>query len=153
MKTVVKVWPCLVRGAGADAELLVFDHPVQAAGVQIPKGGHEAGEGLEAGALRELLEETGVSSCEVVRHLGRTERVMRGGPHWDGPPERQVHEVFLLRPTIELPDTWEHRADGSEVERGLVFRCRWIRLEDDLSFFIPYFAEVAILVRDSLRAA
>ena len=44
------------------------DHPN--AGTQVPAGRLEAGEDVEAGLLRELEEEAGLTRAQIVRKLG-----------------------------------------------------------------------------------
>ena len=60
---VEKVCPYVMRGAGHGAEVLVFSHPL--AGIQLVKGTLEPGECVEAGALRELAEESGLTGSVV----------------------------------------------------------------------------------------
>ncbi len=55
---VEKLCPYLLRGFGAEREILAFRHPF--AGWQLVKGTREADEPVEAGALRELAEESGL---------------------------------------------------------------------------------------------
>ena len=65
--------------------LLVFRQPDRAgAGVQVPGGSVEAGEALEAAALREAREETGLGELVVQSYLGSIEydlKVDVGAPH------------------------------------------------------------------------
>jgi len=53
-----KVCPYVLRGAEDGPEVLAFRHPL--AGCQLVKGTLEPGESVEAGALRELAEESGL---------------------------------------------------------------------------------------------
>lgn len=64
--------PCVVREGIEGPELLVFDHPL--AGTQLPKRTLEPNEEPLDGALRELREETGLLSVEMVRYIGRWTR-------------------------------------------------------------------------------
>jgi ADP-ribose pyrophosphatase YjhB (NUDIX family) len=91
--------------------LLVFRHPV--AGVQIPKGSVESGERPEDAVLRELAEESGVTSARILRSIGRHEIEVGAGPTETGPLELQVWHTFLLAAGEELPETWSHRVSGS----------------------------------------
>ncbi|HFE66125.1 MAG TPA: NUDIX domain-containing protein [Chloroflexi bacterium] len=52
----------------AERELLLFQHPT--AGIQLPAGTVEAGEGLETAVLRETAEETGLTAVTIQRCLG-----------------------------------------------------------------------------------
>lgn len=49
-------------------ELLLFQHPY--AGIQLPAGTVELGEGLETAVLRETAEETGLTDVTIHRYLG-----------------------------------------------------------------------------------
>lgn len=108
--TANKVCPVLLRGRGSSVEILVFEHPV--AGCQVVKGSIEAGESQEAAALRELSEESGITSARVTRHLGT----------WVSGFEGQVWAFVLCEPDSLLPESWVHQAadDG-----GHDFRFFW----------------------------
>ncbi len=127
MQVVRKVCACVVREGVEGPEVLVFDHPM--AGTQLPKGTLEPSEEPLDGVLRELGEETGLRSVDLVRHLGQWTRWTGAGPDENGDPERHDWEVFLLRPVCELPMSWSHIAFGSAAEIGKEFRCRWLRLD------------------------
>jgi 8-oxo-dGTP pyrophosphatase MutT (NUDIX family) len=62
-----KVTAFVTRETTGGRELLVFRHPN--AGVQLPAGTIEPGESPEDAVLREVWEETGLTSVEVVRCL------------------------------------------------------------------------------------
>lgn len=108
--TPTKVCPVVLRRRDSVVEILAFEHPL--AGFQWVKGGIDAGESVEAAALRELTEESGIATASVVRHLG----------HWPSGVDDQVW-CFLLCETLQtLPDAWTHhtRDDG-----GHLFRFFW----------------------------
>lgn len=120
MHLVWKLCACVVREGAEGPELLVFDHPQ--AGTQIPKGTLDEGESHRDGVLRELAEETGVADVEIVRSVGTWDRQV-------SPTEKHKWEVFELRPTAPLDEDWIHAAEGSEIEKGLMLRCHWLRLD------------------------
>ena len=63
-----KVCPVVLKNAGGIWLILAFRHPI--AGCQLVKGTIEAGESAAAAALRELFEESGVTSAAVVSDWG-----------------------------------------------------------------------------------
>ncbi len=151
MRVVRKVCACVVRQGGGGPEVLVFDHP--SAGTQLPKGTLEPNEDATDGVLRELAEETGVVSVDLVAQFGRWVRFAGAGPDEKGAMERHEWELFLLRPTSPLPASWTHAAVGSAEESGKMFRCRWVTVEDDLSGELhPLFAPVSGLLQKVVRA-
>jgi ADP-ribose pyrophosphatase YjhB (NUDIX family) len=72
--TVHKVAALITRGEGAGRELLVFRHP--SASIQLPAGTVEMGEEIEAAALREVHEETGLTDVAIVARLAMMAEVM-----------------------------------------------------------------------------
>jgi 8-oxo-dGTP diphosphatase len=91
----------IVRGL----ELLVFEHTSEypTAGIQVPAGGLEAGEMLEAGGLREAFEETGLTDLTVQGSLG-------SGLYTNGMVQQIWHFVWLT--TTDSRDSWAHLAEG-----------------------------------------
>lgn len=145
-----KAVACVVRDVAGASELLVFDHPT--AGTQIPKGTMEPGEDVAAAALRELAEESGVRDAVVHGLLGVWTRTAGAGPREQGAPERHDWHVVLVRPRIALGDRWDHIATGSPEEEGLVFRFRWVRVDDALPARLhPLFGAVAEILRRAVR--
>jgi 8-oxo-dGTP pyrophosphatase MutT (NUDIX family) len=67
----------VVRRLGGLLEIAVVHRPVQH-DWSFPKGKLEPGETLDGAALREVLEETGMT-CELLRFIGHTEYVDRKG--------------------------------------------------------------------------
>lgn len=70
-----KVTAFITRKAGRD--LLLFEHPN--AGVQIPAGTVEDDETPEEAAVREGVEETGLTSLSIRRYLGYREETLPEG--------------------------------------------------------------------------
>lgn len=87
-----------------EQSLLVFrqpDFPNQ--GVQVPGGGVEAGEALEAAALREAREETGLTELIVQSYLGSVEYQLKVDV---GPPH--LRHFFHLTHVGPAPARWQH---------------------------------------------
>jgi 8-oxo-dGTP pyrophosphatase MutT (NUDIX family) len=105
-----KACPVVLRSANGQTEVLAFEHPL--AGFQLVKGTIEPGESVEAAALRELAEESGIQSAVARRSLGT---------HAPGSPE-QVWAFVECVPSEALPSAWIYRtADGG----GHSFRFFW----------------------------
>ena len=68
MTLIEKVVSVILRDINQRTEILVFKHPI--AGIQIVKGTVETNEELEKAALRELYEESGISSAHIHSYLG-----------------------------------------------------------------------------------
>ena len=93
-------------------------------GVQVPAGRLDPGESPEHGLAREVEEETGITGVSVVRRLADAdefERLYGRGPH-------RSH-AFHADVAADGPDEWEHRVGGSGADAGLVYLCRWVRLD------------------------
>ena len=113
------------------AEVLVFDHvPDGGSGVQVVAGGLEAGETPQQAALREAGEETGRSDFRVVGFLGSA--VWLNTKH----TKRELRHFIHLTAPDDLPDTWQHCADGH------LFSFRWeplhaARVNWNMDAFLP----------------
>jgi 8-oxo-dGTP pyrophosphatase MutT (NUDIX family) len=84
--------------------LLVFRQPdFPGAGIQIPGGSVEKGEGLEAAALREAQEETGLTELVLQSYLGSVEYELKVDV---GPPH--LRHFFHLAYAGPLAPAWQH---------------------------------------------
>jgi 8-oxo-dGTP diphosphatase len=117
----------VTRERGERTELLVFedpDHPQM--GVQVPAGRLDPGEELEAGLLRELEEESGLTAVHIVRELPAFEE------HY---PSRYENHGFLVALDGDAPDEWEHVVVGAGDDAGFVFHYRWAPIEPGFRLF------------------
>jgi 8-oxo-dGTP diphosphatase len=117
----------ITREREGSRELLVFehrDHPDE--GLQVPAGRLEPGEELEAGLLRELEEESGLTNVRILGELPGFE---------DHYPSRYENHGFHVVLDEEAPDQWEHVVIGEGDDAGLVFRYRWIPITADPHLF------------------
>lgn len=105
-----KVCPVVLRSDGGALQILAFHHPL--AGRQLIKGTIEAGESVEAAAVREFHEESGIAAARIVRHLGT----------WASGFEGQVWAFVECAVDETLPDAWVHDAPD---DGGHAFRFFW----------------------------
>ncbi len=107
---------------------------------QLPQGGVDPGEDIEAAARRELFEETGVSSAVVIGRMDG--EVTYDWPPYHGPP----HRLGRWRGQSQ---TWlAFRFEGAESEIDLTGAAagesvefdawRWERLERIADLVVPY---------------
>jgi|GEM_PF-500113 len=123
-----KVLAYLVRFPEGVPQVAVFDHvDAPEAGTQVPAGTLEEGESPEAACLREVAEESGVTSARVLRFVGTYDYTHRA--------RRELHRrhVFLLSAPGDLPDTWTHSVTGPGEDRGMPFRYFWLPPEEALA--------------------
>jgi 8-oxo-dGTP pyrophosphatase MutT (NUDIX family) len=125
-----RVLAYVTRERDGRRELLVFDHRDHpSAGTQVPAGRLEPGEDLEAGLLRELEEEAGLTNARIVRKFAMFE------------PRTLPHGVAYTNHAFEVeapdaPDTWEHEVRGDGDDAGLVFVYRWEPLSAKLRLWL-----------------
>lgn len=107
-------------------ELLVFDYPtVPEAGTHLPGGGVEAGERPDDAAIREVIEETGISGTLALQGVVGVQQ----SRYDTGQPCINIY--FHLR-TNEHRGRWSHTmiGDPSAWDTGLQVTCRFVSLDD-----------------------
>ncbi len=104
-----------MRERAGSRQILVFRHP--SAGIQFVKGGLENGEVPAEGALRELAEESGITSVSTVKDKGT----------WNAVLSKHLWHFFLCSVDGELEEEWDFYTldDG-----GLIYHFFWFDLED-----------------------
>ena len=113
-----KVCPVVLRNVDGQTSILAFEHPL--AGFQLVKGSIEANETLEDATLRELAEESGITSARLTGSFGM----------WDSEQDNHVWWFGQVATDSTLPDAWEHHTlDGG----GLVFKFFWQPLNSPLT--------------------
>ncbi len=91
----VKVCPVVLRKSGNNRELLLFEHPL--AEVQLVKGTLEQSDiSIESAALRELEEESGLSSVSRTHYLGS----------WESGFQNHLWHFVLCEIKQQLPNNW-----------------------------------------------
>ncbi len=120
-----KACAIVMREGEHGKEVLVFLHPSK--GIQFVKGTIESGESSADAALRELAEESGITSARVHRSIGT----------WYSDVNEHIWEFFEIHVPHTLPETWRHVTND---DKGQVFDFRWHTLADSptLAWHRPY---------------
>jgi len=108
--TVVAAGGVVLEGSGADRRVLVVHRPAYDDWT-LPKGHVDPGEDVDAAALREVVEETGVRA-RIVREAGSTEHLVRLR---EGEARKVVH-WFVMRPDGADSGDPARRAPDDEVD-------------------------------------
>lgn len=133
----------MIRKKIDSLELLVFSHPF--AGWQLVKGTIEPGENPQMAALRELEEESGITSLKIQKFIANFDYTIKVMANEKGTDEVQRWHLYLLQDhELILKDSWEHQASGSKEEEGLIFKFFWIQLNGNYSSeFHPVFLRLS----------
>lgn len=128
MKRMAKAIAYVTREASDGLrELLVFDHrDYPEAGLQVPAGTVDAGETPEVAVMREVVEESGLEGCVLIRKLAVYD--------WSNPETGVINErhVFHLAAPPGTAEAWTWvETDGGRISEleGYVFLFRWIPLD------------------------
>ncbi|RWZ60659.1 NUDIX domain-containing protein [Halobacillus fulvus] len=114
MTPIQKAYGYIVRYQNGKPQVLVFEHPVKEAGIQIPKGTVEVGETPRKAVIREMMEETGLVNLEVEELLA--------DDLWRNDGGLLHHRFFYRIKSTEQQDQWFHAPSGGGKEDGLIFR-------------------------------
>ena len=116
------VCPVALHPDGAPLRIPVFEHPL--VGLQLVKGGLRENERFEAGAARELFEESGLETRSAL-YLGASEHIQ----------ENTIWHFSLCRLAPPVRDAWQHfcKNDG-----GNLFKFKWLEVNDAGQLTPPY---------------
>ncbi|MYL18806.1 NUDIX domain-containing protein [Halobacillus litoralis] len=118
VEPVWKVYGYITRFYKEKPQVLVFQHSVPEAGIQIPKGTVNPGEDPLHAVVREMVEETGLNSVYVEKLLAVDTWINE-----DGKPHKRC---FYQLHTPEVKGSWLHEPSGGGEEKGLTFHFFWI---------------------------
>ncbi|EKE30875.1 MutT/NUDIX family protein [Salimicrobium jeotgali] len=118
IEPVKKAYGYVIRYRDGKPQVLVFQHPIKEAGIQIPKGTVKIGEDTYDAVIREIKEETGLEKFTVEKLL--VDDLWRND---DG----AIHNRFFYKINVtEERDQWHYKPTGGGEEEGLMFKFFWI---------------------------
>ena len=124
MEPIKKAYGYVTRIMAGKTQVLVFQHPIAKAGMQIPKGTVNPNERPSESAIREIEEETGLKGVELEKLIAQD--------YWEN-DDGAIHNRYFYRMKIlKAPDEWIHYPTGGGEEAGLSFRFFWIKSADDI---------------------
>ncbi|MFE0506734.1 NUDIX hydrolase [Peribacillus butanolivorans] len=120
MAAIKKAYGYITRIKEGRPQVLVFQHPIKEAGIQIPKGTVEAEEDPYYAVIREIREETGLMNFNVEQLIIQDRWKCDDGA---------IHERYFYKITIhETRDGWTYNPTGGGAESGLTFRFFWVSM-------------------------
>ncbi|WP_163538052.1 NUDIX domain-containing protein [Gracilibacillus sp. YIM 98692] len=124
MNSIKKAYGYVTRNKNGKTQVLVFQHPIPAAGVQIPKGTVKDEEDTYNAVIREIEEETGLRNFDV-EHLIAED-------YWEY-DNGAIHNRFFYKIYIsDAPDEWDYEPTGGGDEEGLLFHYFWISSKNEV---------------------
>ncbi len=120
-----KVLAYILRQLNGQTEILIFRHAdYPEAGVQVPAGTLEIGEERVAALLREVEEESGLTTFEKVRLIGTTTFLAHS--------KQEIHQrhYYQLNFQGDSPTQFEHRVSGKGVDKNMLFVYEWIAIDN-----------------------
>lgn len=137
--------PCVICYITRGSEILTFSgHPD--GGIGVPAGGIEEGETPPEAAIREILEESGLS-LETFVYLGQQEYYFKGQHPENGLPlEFWEDRYYYAFETLEPRDSWDWVVSDGVGDKGRVFQHSFVPLEGvqidwDMGEFLPLLKE------------
>jgi 8-oxo-dGTP pyrophosphatase MutT (NUDIX family) len=124
MQPIRKVYGYVTRIKEGKTQVLVFQHPIAEAGIQIPKGTVKPDEDTYQAVIREIQEETGLKNFEVEELLAQD--------FWKNDDGAIHHRFFYKINVSNVPDEWEYQPTGGGEEEGLTFRFFWISSQEEV---------------------
>nr|WP_202410007.1 NUDIX domain-containing protein [Halobacillus litoralis] len=121
---VKKAYGYVTRIKEGQIQVLVFQHPIAEAGIQIPKGTVDPGEDPQEAVLREMEEETGLRNFHVEQWLAED--------LWKNDDGAIHHRFFYKLRVSNAEDEWDHEPTGGGEEKGLTFHFFWISSSDEV---------------------
>ena len=120
--------PCVICYITRGSEILTFSgHPD--GGIGVPAGGIEDGETPMEAAIREILEESGLS-LENPTYLGRQEYYFKGNHPENGSPLEFYEDRYYYHFEVNEPrDSWDWIVSDGVGDKGKVFKHSFVRLE------------------------
>ncbi|WP_157087764.1 NUDIX hydrolase [Oceanobacillus damuensis] len=124
MNSIKKAYGYVIRKKNGKMQVLVFQHPIPEAGIQIPKGTVNDQEDTYNAVIREIEEETGLKNFVVENLI-----VEDNWKNDDG----AIHNRFFYRINVsDAPDEWDYQPTGGGDEEELTFHYFWISSKDEV---------------------
>ncbi|MFC0471335.1 NUDIX domain-containing protein [Halalkalibacter kiskunsagensis] len=118
MTPIKKAYGYVTRIKENKTQVLVFQHPIAEAGIQIPKGTVQPEEDTQYAVIREIEEETGLRNFHVEKLLAED--------LWKN-DDGAIHNRFFYKISISnVADEWDYEPTGGGEEEGLTFHFFWI---------------------------
>lgn len=125
MKYVRKAYGYVTRVKEEKVQVLVFQHPIAEAGIQIPKGTVEDQEDPYDAVIREIKEETGLKEFKVASLIAKD--------FWEN-DDGTIHERYFYKINVKnVEDEWTYHPTGGGSEDGLIFRYFWISYKEQVN--------------------
>lgn len=124
MSSIKKVYGYVTRIKNDKTQVLVFQHSIPEAGIQIPKGTVNDEEDTYNAVIREVEEETGLTNFRVENLIAED--------NWEN-DDGAIHNRFFYKINVsDAPDEWDYQPTGGGEEEGLVFHYFWISSKSEV---------------------
>ncbi|WP_054861613.1 NUDIX domain-containing protein [Gracilibacillus sp. JCM 18860] len=124
MNPIKKAYGYVTRIKDGKTQVLVFQHPITEAGIQVPKGTVKPNEDTKNAVIREMKEETGLRNFKVVDLITED--------FWEN-DDGAIHNRFFYKLTVNVvEDKWDYKPTGGDKEEGLTFHYFWISSENEI---------------------